>query len=154
MDIRYAIGASLVAVIATSSGAASAYVKEGFSNILIGIFSGIATSMGVLTGAFLAAKMPVAAIGVIFGVVLLYSAYHSLNPPPEVAADAQPPDRLSAPENGWHVSRRAWTRHLYGPGYSARVRTYGRRWRNLGLARHWIGSGEGASDGPGYADSV
>ena len=51
VDIRYAIGASLVAVIATSSGAA-AYVKEGFSNIRIGIFLEIATSMGALTGAF------------------------------------------------------------------------------------------------------
>lgn len=38
VDIRYAIGASLVSVIATSSGAASAYVKEGFSNIRIGMF--------------------------------------------------------------------------------------------------------------------
>lgn len=95
VDIRYAIGASLVAVIATSSGAASAYVKEGFSNIRIGIFLEIATSMGALTGAFLATKLPVAAIGVIFGVVLLYSAYHSLNPPPEVAADAPLPDRLA-----------------------------------------------------------
>ncbi|HWU37854.1 MAG TPA: TSUP family transporter, partial [Candidatus Acidoferrum sp.] len=38
VDIRYAIGASLVAVIATSSGAAAAYVKEGFSNIRIGMF--------------------------------------------------------------------------------------------------------------------
>src|SRR5579864_7772896 len=38
VDIRYAIGASLVSVIATSSGAAAAYVKEGFSNIRIGMF--------------------------------------------------------------------------------------------------------------------
>jgi len=36
VDIRYAIGASLVSVIATSSGAAASYVKEGFSNIRIG----------------------------------------------------------------------------------------------------------------------
>ncbi|HVI79290.1 MAG TPA: TSUP family transporter, partial [Candidatus Acidoferrum sp.] len=32
VDLRYAIGASLVSVIATSSGSAAAYVKEGFSN--------------------------------------------------------------------------------------------------------------------------
>src|SRR5215471_16398372 len=38
VDIRYAVGASLVSVIATSSGAAAAYVKEGFSNIRIGMF--------------------------------------------------------------------------------------------------------------------
>ncbi|MCU7522750.1 MAG: TSUP family transporter, partial [Ignavibacteria bacterium] len=44
VDIRYAIGASLVSVIATSSGAAAAYVKEGFSNIRIGMFLEIATT--------------------------------------------------------------------------------------------------------------
>src|SRR3979411_2819770 len=54
VDIHYAIGASLVSVIATSSGAAAAYVKEGFSNIRIGMFLEIATTLGALTGAFLA----------------------------------------------------------------------------------------------------
>ena len=48
VDIRYAIGASLVSVIATSSGAAAAYVKEGFSNIRIGMFLEIATTIGAL----------------------------------------------------------------------------------------------------------
>src|SRR5207245_10936781 len=51
VDIRYAIGASLVSVIATSSGAAAAYVKEGFSNIRIGMFLEIATTGGALLGA-------------------------------------------------------------------------------------------------------
>ena len=44
VDIRYAIGASLVSVIATSSGAAAAYVREGYSNIRIGMFLEIATT--------------------------------------------------------------------------------------------------------------
>jgi uncharacterized membrane protein YfcA len=95
VDIRYAIGASLVAVIATSSGAAAAFVKEGFSNIRIGIFLEIATSAGALAGAFLATKLPTAAIGVIFGAVLLYSAYHSLHPQPELSGEYQPADRLA-----------------------------------------------------------
>ena len=95
VDIRYAIGASLVSVIATSSGAAAAYVKEGYSNVRIGNFLEIATSAGALTGAFLATKLPVAAIGVIFGVVLLYSAYHAFNPQPERAGPGQPADRLA-----------------------------------------------------------
>jgi uncharacterized membrane protein YfcA len=77
VDIRYAIGASLVSVIATSSGAAAAYVKEGFSNIRIGMFLEVATTLGALVGAALAAKIPTAAIAVIFGVVLIYSAYLS-----------------------------------------------------------------------------
>ena len=51
VDIRYAIGASLVSVIATSSGAASAYVKEGYSNIRIGMFLETATALGALFGA-------------------------------------------------------------------------------------------------------
>src|SRR5712691_3998789 len=57
VDIRYAIGASLVSVIATSSGAAAAYVKEGFSNIRIGMFLEIATTLGALSGAFLAVRV-------------------------------------------------------------------------------------------------
>src|ERR1700690_1419808 len=77
VDIRYAIGASLVSVIATSSGAAAAYVKEGFSNIRIGMFLEIATTLGALAGAFLAVRLPTKLIGIIFGGVLLYSAYLS-----------------------------------------------------------------------------
>src|SRR5579859_1487674 len=96
VNIHYAAGASLISVIATSSGAAAAYVKEGYTNIRIGMFLEIATTMGALAGAFLAAKLPVAAIGVIFGAVLLYSAYHSLNPKPELSGLEHPPDRLAA----------------------------------------------------------
>jgi uncharacterized protein len=77
VDIRYAIGASLVSVIATSSGAAAAYVKEGFTNIRIGMFLEIATTIGALVGAFLALKLPTQSIAIIFGFVLIYSAYLS-----------------------------------------------------------------------------
>src|ERR1700721_4305109 len=77
VDIRYAIGASLVSVIATSSGAAAAYVREGFSNIRIGMFLEIATTLGALLGAWLTAKVTTHSIGIIFGLVLLYSAWAS-----------------------------------------------------------------------------
>ena len=77
VDLRYAIGASLVSVIATSSGAAAAYVREGFSNIRIGMFLEIATTLGALVGAYLTAKVSTHAIGIVFGVVLLYSAIAS-----------------------------------------------------------------------------
>jgi uncharacterized protein len=80
VDIRYAVGASLVSVIATSSGAAAAYVKEGFSNIRIGMFLEIATTIGALLGAFLAARVSGSVIATIFGLVLLYSAYLSGRP--------------------------------------------------------------------------
>jgi uncharacterized membrane protein YfcA len=94
VDIRYAIGASLVSVIATSSGAAAAYVKEGFSNIRIGMFLEIATTLGALCGAFLAAKVSTSAIAIIFGLVLIYSAY--LSRKPRSASDRNaPPDPLA-----------------------------------------------------------
>src|SRR5580658_10968578 len=80
VDIRYAIGASLVSVIATSSGAAAAYLEEGFSNIRVGMFLEVATTMGALSGAFLAARIPTAAIAIVFGIVLLYSAWTSIKP--------------------------------------------------------------------------
>jgi uncharacterized membrane protein YfcA len=94
VDLHYAIGASLVSVIATSSGSAAAYVKEGFSNIRIGMFLEIATTLGALLGAFLTAHVPSRGIAVIFGVVLLYSAYVARSIRPRTAQD-QPPDPLA-----------------------------------------------------------
>jgi uncharacterized protein len=80
VDIRYAVGASLVSVIATSSGSAAAYVKEGFSNIRIGMFLEIATTLGALMGAYLAARVSTESIGIVFGLMLLYSAFLSSRP--------------------------------------------------------------------------
>jgi len=77
VDIRYAIGTSLISVIATSSGAASAYVKEGILNIRIGMFLEIATTLGAIAGAAIAFFAPTHAIAIIFGFVLLYSAVAS-----------------------------------------------------------------------------
>jgi len=78
VDLHYAIGASLVSVIATSSGAAAAYVREGYSNIRIGMFLEVATTLGALLGAYLVALVSASWIGVIFGLVLLYSAWASV----------------------------------------------------------------------------
>jgi hypothetical protein len=77
VDLRYAIGASLISVIATSSGAAAAYVSEGLSNVRIGMFLEIATTLGALLGASLTTRISSHSIAVVFGVVLLYSAYAS-----------------------------------------------------------------------------
>ena len=95
VDLHYAIGASLVSVIATSSGSAAAYVKEGFSNIRIGMFLEIATTIGALLGALLTAHVPARAIAVIFGVVLMYSAYVARNIRPRTTND-QAPDPLAS----------------------------------------------------------
>src|SRR6202008_1784903 len=90
VDIRYAVGASLVSVIATSSGAAAAYLKDGFSNIRIGMFLEVATTLGALFGAFLAARVSTTSIGVVFGLMLLYSAYSSSRTAVEVPEDNHP----------------------------------------------------------------
>lgn len=94
VDIRYAIGAALVSVIATSSGAAAAYVRDGYSNIRVGMFLEIATTIGALCGAALALYLRVSVIAIIFGVVLLYSAYASFRQQPHAVTD-EGPDRIA-----------------------------------------------------------
>lgn len=74
IDFHYAIGAALVASIATSSGSASAYVKEGMTNIRLGMFLEIATTLGAVGGAFVALWMPTNIIAVIFGITLIFTA--------------------------------------------------------------------------------
>jgi hypothetical protein len=74
VNVHYAIGASLISVIATSSGAAAAYVREGFPNIRIGMFLEIATTLGALFGAYLTTRLSTAIIAIVFGSVLIISA--------------------------------------------------------------------------------
>jgi uncharacterized membrane protein YfcA len=94
VDMRYAIGASLVSVIATSSGAAAAYVREGYSNMRIGMFLEIATTLGAIAGALIATHVSTATIAIVFGFVLLYSAYLSIRPQPPHPVDVKQ-DHLS-----------------------------------------------------------
>ncbi len=106
VDLHYAIGASLVSVIATSSGAASAYVKEGFTNARIGMFLELATTTGAIAGAMVGALLVAypdgqRVVAVVFGLVLLFSVYFSLRPhegdaSPRGAPGAPPqPDRIA-----------------------------------------------------------
>lgn len=74
VDIHYAIGTSLISVIATSSGAAAAYVREGITNIRLGMFLELATTAGAIAGAWLAAYLPTEVIAILFGIVLIVSA--------------------------------------------------------------------------------
>ena len=78
VDIHYAIGASLISVIATSSGAAAAYVREGITNIRLGMFLELATTLGAIMGAFLAAYLSTSFISILFGVILILSSVLSL----------------------------------------------------------------------------
>ncbi|MDN3582198.1 sulfite exporter TauE/SafE family protein [Mucilaginibacter flavus] len=84
VDIHYAIGASLVSVIATSSGSAAAYVKEGITNIRLGMFLEIATTAGAMVGALIAVYIPTHYIAVLFGVILILSAIMSLKKKAEI----------------------------------------------------------------------
>jgi uncharacterized membrane protein YfcA len=98
VDIRYAIGVSLISVIATSSGAAAAYVREGFSSVRIGMFLEVATTLGAILGAYLATVVHTQLLAIIFGVVLLYTAFLSWQqarkPVPELIKGRPWSDRL------------------------------------------------------------
>ncbi len=72
--ISFAIGASIISVIATSSGAAAAYVRDQLTNLRVGMFLELATTTGAICGAFLTGLLAPGLLGVIFGVILLISA--------------------------------------------------------------------------------
>ena len=75
VDIRLAIGASIVSVIATSSGAAAAYVRDRMANLRAGMFLEVATTTGALTGAYLTTLLPARFLFVFFGLILAYSSF-------------------------------------------------------------------------------
>jgi uncharacterized membrane protein YfcA len=95
VDIRYAIGVSLISVIATSSGAAAAYVREGFSSVRIGMFLEVATTLGAILGAYLATVVHTQALAIIFGLVLIYSAVVSWQQKKDPAPEPQGHSRWS-----------------------------------------------------------
>ncbi len=78
VDIHYAIGASIISVIATSSGSAAAYVKEGLTNIRIGMFLEIATTVGAISGAVISVYLDASYVAVIFGCILIFSSLMTL----------------------------------------------------------------------------
>lgn len=78
VDIKYAIGASIIAVIATSSGSAIAFVKDGISNIKIGLFLEIFTTVGGVIGALLAGIFSSKTLYIFFSLILLNSFYGML----------------------------------------------------------------------------
>jgi hypothetical protein len=104
VDMRYAIGASLISVIATSSGAAAAYVREGFSNVRVGMLLEIATCLGGLTGAAVAAYVPTAGLAILLGVVLLFSAFAPTNREDHLTPAPADPD---SPGVKWNLNS-AW----------------------------------------------
>ncbi|MGE5345016.1 MAG: sulfite exporter TauE/SafE family protein [Acidithiobacillales bacterium] len=92
IDIRYAIGASIVSVIGTSSGAAAAYVREHLTNLRAAMFLELGTTAGAVSGAYLAGLLHGRWLYLIFGVVLAQSAFGFLRKM-TVPAGPVPPDR-------------------------------------------------------------
>ena len=78
VDIRLAIGASIVSVIATSSGAAAAYVRDRMANIRVAMFLELGTAAGAITGAYLAGILNPRFLFILFGLILAYSAFAML----------------------------------------------------------------------------
>src|SRR4051812_40105933 len=74
IDIRFALGASIVAVIATSSGAAAAYVRDGLANLRVAMVLEVATVSGAITGAALNQLLSDRWLFIVFGLVLAYSS--------------------------------------------------------------------------------
>jgi uncharacterized protein len=108
VNVHLAAGASLVSVIATSSGAASSYVRDGLTNIRIGILLEVATTIGAVAGALVASHLSTKAIAVIFGIVLLYSAARTVAPsaqPTPATADDPIAVRLHLGGAGYGVQR-------------------------------------------------
>jgi uncharacterized membrane protein YfcA len=95
IDIRLAIGASIVSVIATSSGAAAAYVREHLANIRVAMFLELGTTLGAITGAYLAGRVHPRWLYILFGAVLGYSAAAMLRHK-QLTARPAPTDRLSS----------------------------------------------------------
>lgn len=95
VDIRYAMGAALTSVIATSSGAAAAYLRDGISNMRIGLFLCSATTVGAVAGALLAVVLDPTVLSVIFGAALLVTVGLSLRNNPRTAAGEDRSDPLA-----------------------------------------------------------
>jgi uncharacterized membrane protein YfcA/uncharacterized membrane protein len=74
IPIEFAIGASIISVIATSSGASVAYVRDHLTNIRVGMFLQLGTTLGAISGAFLAGLLAPNMLAIIFGIILLISA--------------------------------------------------------------------------------
>jgi len=91
VNIRYAVGASIVSVIATSSGAAAVYVREHMTNIRVAMFLEVATTLGALGGAIATGYLSTRFLFLLFAAIMFYSAYAMTRP--RTSEGAAEPDR-------------------------------------------------------------
>lgn len=127
VDVQVAAGASIVAVIATSSGAAAAYVRDGLANLRIGMFLELATTTGAVVGAVIAGLVAPGLLMLLLSAILLVSAGMQilrLSDPP--GTDVPPtPGRLRLTGVYWSVRL-------------GRMVPYGSRRVPLGFAMMWV----------------
>src|SRR5437868_13718797 len=90
VNMKYAIGASVVSVIATSSGAAAAYVRERMTNLRVAMFLELATTTGAISGAYVAGRIDHRWLYVIFGLIMGYSALLMFRKREEFATHLEP----------------------------------------------------------------
>ena len=92
VQLRYAVGASIISVIATSSGAAAAYVRDRLTNLRLAMFLEVATTAGAVTGAVVAGHLQSRWLFFIFGAVLAWSALAMIQRMRQGAGPELPPD--------------------------------------------------------------
>ena len=140
IDFHYAVGAALVSTIATSSGSGSAYVKEGITNVRLGMFLEVATTVGAVTGAFVAVRLNSSVIAIIFGFVLILTVIMQ--------------QRRKEDHEGVVGSEAARRLKLFGawPQRDGTLKHY--ELRNVGRTRHRLGRLESHSDGWHYEGAV
>ncbi|HEX7544363.1 MAG TPA: sulfite exporter TauE/SafE family protein [Candidatus Limnocylindrales bacterium] len=129
VDIRLAVGASIVSVIATSSGAAAAYVRDRMTDMRVGMFLELATTTGAVCGALLAALVAPALLYLLLGVVLFFSAAMQVT---RLGEETPPTDRPSA------LASRLRLVSSYPDRKLGREVPYSARRVPLGFALMWI----------------
>jgi len=154
VSLPYAMGASIVSVIATSCGAAAGHLSSGLANLRLGLFLATATVSGALLGAGLVGVMPARALQILFGLALGYSAFTTLRRLHVEVAESMTVDPFAQRfglDGVYHdraVGRgRRLPRRASGPRHRGDVR----RRRALGPARHRQRRLQGARDGHVHA---
>ena len=138
-DFHYAIGAALLASIATSSGAAVAYLRQGYINVKVATFLCTATVAGAIAGAFLSIYAPITLLYFLFGGVLLYSLLPA-RAQPELETQPPPPAIVDYFDlKGIYPSSKGWKRYTATGAWGAFFIMLG-----AGLASGLLGIGSGA----------
>jgi uncharacterized protein len=100
VDIRTAIAASIVSVIACSCASAPPFLRSRLTNIRLAIVLELATTLGALTGVLLAGLLPPSTLFALFAAILLLSAQQML------ARRDDPAGAAGAPPDGWGTTLR------------------------------------------------